>query len=132
VNVTKNLARSLAPEGMVVNCVCPGWVLTPWVAAHLRAMAAEAGLDTDVRIASARRATGRPLTRTWERHGTRSSAARPRDGFSATIRCARRVSIRVLWRGRHGGGRYAEAPLPPAPVLPRGRGALAYCFSPAG
>src|SRR5437870_11371880 len=46
----------------------------------------------------------------------------------ATIRCARRASIRVLWRGHHGGGRYAEAPLPPAPVLPRGRGALAYCL----
>src|SRR5438552_1939043 len=24
---------------MVVNCVCPGWVLTPSVAAHLRALA---------------------------------------------------------------------------------------------
>src|SRR2546426_6551926 len=44
-SVSKNLARSLAPEGMVVNCVCPGWVLTPSVAAHLRAMAAQAGLD---------------------------------------------------------------------------------------
>src|SRR5439155_16039486 len=49
----------------------------------------------------------------------------------ATIRRARRAAIRVLWRGHHGGGRYAEAPLPPAPVLPRGRGALAYCFSPS-
>src|SRR5439155_26151004 len=57
-------------------------------------------------------------------------AARPRDGFSATIRCARRASIRVLWRGRRGGGRYAEAPLPPAPVLPRGEGSLAYCLHP--
>ena len=49
----------------------------------------------------------------------------------ATIRCAGRASIRVLWRGHHGGGRYAEAPLPRARVLPRGRGALAYCFSPS-
>jgi len=32
---------------MVVNCVCPGWVLTPSVAAHLRAMAAQAGRDPD-------------------------------------------------------------------------------------
>jgi len=47
VSVSKNLARSLAPEGMVVNCVCPGWVLTPSVAAHLRAMAAQAGRDPD-------------------------------------------------------------------------------------
>jgi 3-oxoacyl-[acyl-carrier protein] reductase len=45
VSVTKNLARSLAPEGIVVNCVCPGWVLTPSVAAHLRETAAQAGLD---------------------------------------------------------------------------------------
>jgi len=47
VSVTKNLARSLAGEGIIVNCVCPGWVLTPSVAAHLRAMAAEAGLPAD-------------------------------------------------------------------------------------
>src|SRR6266446_4909396 len=40
VSVSKNLARSLAPEGVVVNCVCPGWVLTPSVAA-------QAGRDPD-------------------------------------------------------------------------------------
>ena len=66
-----------------------------------------------------------------ERGTTRGvSAASIRPMASrATLRCARRAAIRVLWRGHHGRGRYAEAPLPPAPVRPRGRGALAYCFS---
>ena len=64
------------------------------------------------------------------RHHTRISAARPRDGF-ARNHSMLDASIRVLWRGHHGGGRYAEAPLPRARVLPRGRGALAYCFSPS-
>lgn len=47
VSVTKNLARSLAGEGIVVNCVCPGWVLTPSIAAHLRGLAAETGPPAD-------------------------------------------------------------------------------------
>jgi NAD(P)-dependent dehydrogenase (short-subunit alcohol dehydrogenase family) len=44
VSATKNLARSLAPEGIVANCVCPGWVLTPSVEAYLRDLAAKTGL----------------------------------------------------------------------------------------
>src|SRR5437016_2334161 len=63
-------------------------------------------------------------------HHTRSLAARPRDGFSPTQVIPRRASTRVLWRGHHRGSRCAEAPLPRARVLPRGRGALAYCLHP--
>jgi len=44
VSITKNLARSLAPEGIIVNCLCPGWVLTPSVERYLRELAANAGL----------------------------------------------------------------------------------------
>ncbi len=47
VSVTKNLARSLAPEGVIVNCICPGWVLTPSIERHLRDAAARAGLPED-------------------------------------------------------------------------------------
>jgi NAD(P)-dependent dehydrogenase (short-subunit alcohol dehydrogenase family) len=47
VSVSKNLARSLAPEGIVVNCICPGWVLTPSIAGYLRDAAARAGLPAD-------------------------------------------------------------------------------------
>jgi len=28
-SLTKNLAKSLAPEGILVNCVCPGTIVTP-------------------------------------------------------------------------------------------------------
>lgn len=44
VSVTKNLARSLAPDGIVVNCLCPGWVLTPSIEGYLRDLAPRAGL----------------------------------------------------------------------------------------
>lgn len=44
VSVTKNLARSLAAEGIAVNCICPGWVLTPSIEGYLRDLAARAGL----------------------------------------------------------------------------------------
>lgn len=47
VSVSKNLARSLAPERIVVNCICPGWVLTPSVAGYLRDAATQAGLPGD-------------------------------------------------------------------------------------
>jgi 3-oxoacyl-[acyl-carrier protein] reductase len=47
VSATKNLARGLAPEGIVVNCVCPGWVLTPSVAGYLRDLASKTGLPAD-------------------------------------------------------------------------------------
>ncbi|MGH7893907.1 MAG: SDR family NAD(P)-dependent oxidoreductase [Candidatus Binatia bacterium] len=44
VSATKNLARTLAPEGIVVNCLCPGWVLTPSVEGYLREVAVRSGL----------------------------------------------------------------------------------------
>lgn len=47
VSVSKNLARSLAPEGIIVNCICPGWVLTPTIESYLRDEAARAGLPAD-------------------------------------------------------------------------------------
>jgi NAD(P)-dependent dehydrogenase (short-subunit alcohol dehydrogenase family) len=47
VSVTKNLALSLAREGILVNCLCPGWVLTPSVEGYLRQTAAAAGLPAD-------------------------------------------------------------------------------------
>jgi 3-oxoacyl-[acyl-carrier protein] reductase len=47
VSVSKNLARSLAPEGIIVNCICPGWVLTPPIERYLRGVAERAGLPAD-------------------------------------------------------------------------------------
>ena len=38
---------ALAPEGIVVNCVCPGWVLSQSVERYLRETAARAGLGED-------------------------------------------------------------------------------------
>jgi NAD(P)-dependent dehydrogenase (short-subunit alcohol dehydrogenase family) len=58
VSMTKNLARSLAPEGIVVNCICPGWVLTPSVERYLREVAATAGLPPDDLDAAYRVAAG--------------------------------------------------------------------------
>ena len=42
-SVTKNLARSLAPDGILVNAVAPGPILTDWA----RPMLATAGIATD-------------------------------------------------------------------------------------
>ncbi len=47
VSITKNLARSLAPEGILVNCICPGWVLTPSIAGYLRQLSTRLGLEPD-------------------------------------------------------------------------------------
>jgi NAD(P)-dependent dehydrogenase (short-subunit alcohol dehydrogenase family) len=47
VSLTKNLARTLAPEGILVNCLCPGWVLTPSIEGYLRDVAARSGLPPD-------------------------------------------------------------------------------------
>lgn len=47
VSLTKNLARSLAPEGIIVNCICPGWVQTPSVEGYLREVAQRHGLSAD-------------------------------------------------------------------------------------
>lgn len=58
VSATKNLARALAPEGIVVNCVCPGWVLTPSVAGYLRDLAARTGLPEGDMGAAFRAGTG--------------------------------------------------------------------------
>jgi NAD(P)-dependent dehydrogenase (short-subunit alcohol dehydrogenase family) len=60
VSATKNLARGLAPEGIVVNCVCPGWVLTPSVAGYLRDLAARTDLPEDD-VGAAYRAGARTL-----------------------------------------------------------------------
>jgi NAD(P)-dependent dehydrogenase (short-subunit alcohol dehydrogenase family) len=47
VSASKNLARSLATEGIIVNCLCPGWVLSESVAAYLREVAVREGLPPD-------------------------------------------------------------------------------------
>ena len=84
-----------------------------------------------------RRDRGGRFRKAWSRRPTERTvravcAAAPRAGFARNPSMrSTPASIRVLWRGHHGRRRYAEAPLPPAPVLPRGRGALAYCFSPS-
>ncbi|MGH9016333.1 MAG: SDR family NAD(P)-dependent oxidoreductase, partial [Acidimicrobiales bacterium] len=44
-SVTKNLAKSLAPEGILVNCVSPGTIVTASFTENLAAVFAEAGLD---------------------------------------------------------------------------------------
>jgi NAD(P)-dependent dehydrogenase (short-subunit alcohol dehydrogenase family) len=47
VSLTKNLARTLAPEGILVNCLCPGWFLTPSIEGYLRGLASARGLPPD-------------------------------------------------------------------------------------
>ena len=42
-SVTKNLARSLAPEGILVNAVAPGAILTDWATPALAAAGVDAG-----------------------------------------------------------------------------------------
>jgi 3-oxoacyl-[acyl-carrier protein] reductase len=44
-SVTKNLAKSLAPEGILVNCVCPGTIVTASFTEALRDVLAAEGLD---------------------------------------------------------------------------------------
>jgi 3-oxoacyl-[acyl-carrier protein] reductase len=47
-SVTKNLARSLAAEGILVNAVAPGPILTDWA----RPVLASAGIETDDAVAA--------------------------------------------------------------------------------
>jgi NAD(P)-dependent dehydrogenase (short-subunit alcohol dehydrogenase family) len=47
-SVTKNLARSLAPDGILVNAVAPGPILTDWA----RPVLASAGIDNDDPVAA--------------------------------------------------------------------------------
>jgi NAD(P)-dependent dehydrogenase (short-subunit alcohol dehydrogenase family) len=47
-SVTKNLARSLAPEGILVNAVAPGPILTDWA----RPVLASAGIEPDDAVAA--------------------------------------------------------------------------------
>src|SRR5439155_13139027 len=122
-SVSKNLARSLAPEGMVVNCVCPGWVLTPSVAAHLRAMPPRRGATpttSRVRTAWERRATGRRTTwaasagprrsRWWPRccapRSPASRSARPSRSTGARTSSSRvlKNGSRPSWSGSRGAG----------------------------
>jgi 3-oxoacyl-[acyl-carrier protein] reductase len=49
-SVTKNLARSLAPDGILVNAVAPGPILTDWA----RPVLASAGIDIDDPVAAFR------------------------------------------------------------------------------
>jgi NAD(P)-dependent dehydrogenase (short-subunit alcohol dehydrogenase family) len=44
-SVTKNLSKSLAPEGILVNCVCPGTIVTASFTEVLRDVLAADGLD---------------------------------------------------------------------------------------
>jgi NAD(P)-dependent dehydrogenase (short-subunit alcohol dehydrogenase family) len=45
-SVTKNLSKSLAPEGILVNCVCPGTIVTASFTEGLSAALAAEGLDS--------------------------------------------------------------------------------------
>jgi NAD(P)-dependent dehydrogenase (short-subunit alcohol dehydrogenase family) len=51
IGFTRSLAWELAPRGIRVNAVCPGWVRTGAAMNSLRAMAAERGLPEDVVLA---------------------------------------------------------------------------------
>jgi NAD(P)-dependent dehydrogenase (short-subunit alcohol dehydrogenase family) len=44
-SLAKNLAKSLAPDGILVNTVCPGSIVTASFTENLREIFAEAGLD---------------------------------------------------------------------------------------
>jgi 3-oxoacyl-[acyl-carrier protein] reductase len=44
-SLTKNLAKSLGPEGILVNCVCPGTIVTASFTEDLRETLAADGLD---------------------------------------------------------------------------------------
>lgn len=45
-SVTKNLAKSLGPEGILVNCVCPGTIVTASFTENLKDVLAADGLDS--------------------------------------------------------------------------------------
>jgi NAD(P)-dependent dehydrogenase (short-subunit alcohol dehydrogenase family) len=45
-SVTKNLSKSLGPEGILVNCVCPGTIVSASFTEHLKDTLAADGLDS--------------------------------------------------------------------------------------
>ncbi|MGA7051441.1 MAG: SDR family oxidoreductase [Mycobacterium sp.] len=45
-SVTKNLSKSLGPEGILVNCVCPGTIVTASFTENLKEVLAADGLDS--------------------------------------------------------------------------------------
>jgi 3-oxoacyl-[acyl-carrier protein] reductase len=45
-SITKNLAKSLGPEGILVNCVCPGTIVTASFTENLKEVLAADGLDS--------------------------------------------------------------------------------------
>lgn len=45
-SVTKNLSKSLGPEGILVNCVCPGTIVTASFTENLRDVLGAAGFDS--------------------------------------------------------------------------------------
>jgi NAD(P)-dependent dehydrogenase (short-subunit alcohol dehydrogenase family) len=45
-SVTKNLAKSLGPEGILVNCVCPGTIVTASFTENLKDILAAQGFDS--------------------------------------------------------------------------------------
>ena len=45
-SVSKNLAKSLAPDGILVNTICPGTIVTAAFTEMLRPVLAESGLDS--------------------------------------------------------------------------------------
>ncbi|ORW21176.1 short-chain dehydrogenase [Mycolicibacter nonchromogenicus] len=45
-SVTKNLSKSLGPEGILVNCVCPGTIVTASFTENLRDVLSAAGFDS--------------------------------------------------------------------------------------
>jgi len=44
-SITKNLSKSLAPDGILVNCVCPGTIVTASFTENLKDILAADGLD---------------------------------------------------------------------------------------
>jgi NAD(P)-dependent dehydrogenase (short-subunit alcohol dehydrogenase family) len=54
VSVSKNLARTLGPEGILVNTVSPGTVMSPRLVAYLERVAAARGIDPHDPVAAHR------------------------------------------------------------------------------
>jgi len=53
-SVTKNLSKSLAKDGILVNCVCPGTIVTASFTEHLKDVLAAEGLDATNRMTTIR------------------------------------------------------------------------------
>ncbi len=88
ISLTKSLSSELAPKGIMVNCVAPGWVATEMSAAALEHP--EVG---------ARIAAGIPVGRVGQRDG--DCRARSVSLHSA-CRVHQRRSAQCKWRGRSG------------------------------